>query len=198
MKIDVFGVLKWAVAAAIVLLIAVYLPGKAFGATAEVSWTAPTEREDGTALSAGEIGGYDMEWGLCAGDKQLESLGPVLAHTVTLPEPSFGEWCFSVRTRDTDGLLSAFAGPVTKVIKAPPKPPELQTVVTIAYEAKIHPVQGLVAGRAVGWVPLGTACRGDENGLPFVGPDLYAIDPGAVAYTKQPKSELILARCAGG
>lgn len=179
-----------------ILILSIAGVGQSVAESLDVSWTHPDQREDGSALPLEEIAGYEIDWGLCSAAAKTESVGPVQAHTIPLPEPAFGEWCVSMRTVDSFGLKSATIGPVIKKVIAPPKPPALLTVESVVYDVRIHPVQGLVAHRAVGWVPLGAECYAGPDGFAFIGDDLYGIDPSMVAFSKPPKSDLIVARCA--
>lgn len=142
----------------LVLVLSLALASMAHAATADLSWTAPTQREDGTALASSDIAGYDVEWGKCSQAVQVVDAGKVLAYSIVLPNPSFGQWCFRVRTRDSSGVVSAWTGPVTKTIAAPPKPPIFTTVNIVAYDVRWQPGGGTKLARAVGTVPLGTAC----------------------------------------
>lgn len=179
-----------------ILILSILGLGQAFAESLELSWQHPTEREDGSALPLDQVQGYEIDWGLCTGTQSTVMVGQVESHSVPLPDPGYGEWCASIRTVDTDGNRSATVGPVIRKIIAPPKPPTLFTVESVAYDVRIHPQQGLVAHRVVGWVPIGAECYTDPYGQPFLGGDLYGVDPAFVAFSKDPQSELIVARCA--
>jgi hypothetical protein len=120
------------------------------------------------------------------------------ATTTTVTGLAAGTWCFAARTVDSFGLQSAFTLPVSKVVAptSPPKPPVLTTVNLVVYETRIHPTQGLVAGREVGTIALGEKCYADAAGNPQVGVDLYRVRFSDVTLTKAPKSELLVAQCA--
>lgn len=168
--------------------------GRAFAATAELTWTHPTQRELGEALPLSEIAGYDLTYGLCGQDEQTVRVGVVQSHTLDLGDPAYGEWCFKVRTVDTDGLLSAYIGPVTKIIKSPPKPPEFSVVNIVAYEVRWNPGRGTVLGKAVGTVPVGTACG--ESRITTQGQREYREVPlDAVDLMAMPQSAIVVAEC---
>ena len=157
--VDWFRTLVILGAAAVSIALMLWL-GRAFAADAKLDWTAPTQREDGTALAANQIAGYDLEWGKCGQAQQTLRVGAVTTHTIT--GLAYGEWCFRVRTVDTTGLLSAWAGPVQKVILAPPKPPVFTTVAIVVYDLRWNAGRGTVLNAAVGTVPVGTACGESE------------------------------------
>jgi hypothetical protein len=179
---------------------------RADAADATVNWTHPTQRTDNTPLAIGEIQSTEVQWIKCAAGNTWPASGTPASRAVAAPGTTttitgldYGTWCFRARTvpvlnPTTD--QSDWTGTVWAQYLAPPKPPVLQAVSKIAYEAKIHPTQGLVAGRAVGTVELGTTCYADENGQPYAGADLYRVTLANVQLTKTPRSELLLAQCA--
>lgn len=183
------------------LMFTAFWVGKASAESLDLTWEHPTEREPevpggpNPPLPLEEIAGYELSWGRCGEDMQALDAGKVTAYSIPLPDPAYGKWCVDARTVDTSGLKSEPAS-VLREIKSPPLPPRLFTVDSVAYELRIHPQKGLVAGRAVGWVPTGAECYADSNGMPFVEPDLYGIHSSFVAFTKEPKSELLVAKCA--
>jgi VCBS repeat-containing protein len=82
-----------------------------------VSWIAPTEREDGTSISMSEIAGYRVYYGTAEGDytDQVEVAGGSTMQ-VTLPNLVSGTYYIVVTTYDTDGRESAYSQMVTRRI----------------------------------------------------------------------------------
>lgn len=85
-------------------LILLLLPFAALADTLTVTWTAPTTREDGTALPSAEIAGYRLSWtvrGVAQPDQVVTGTSYAL-DTGSLA----GRTCVVLRTVDTDGLES--------------------------------------------------------------------------------------------
>lgn len=88
--------------------------------TLNVSWIAPTERVDGTQLSASEIAGYLLDWTVRGNAQATLTLGAVTSYTLDTGTLT-GRTCVTLRTVDTDGLTSDPTGPVCR--NARPNPP---------------------------------------------------------------------------
>ena len=96
-----------------------------------VGWDAPTQRTDGSPLEA--VAGYKLAYWPVGAD--IQAVAPIAsadvsgATTTLAPlvtdDTSEGEYQISVRAVDADGLLSAWAEPITltwEFHKAPPNP----------------------------------------------------------------------------
>lgn len=88
--------------AALVLLLGVTA---ARADTLNVSWSAPTERVDGTQLPASEIAGYLLDWTVRGNAQATLTLGAVTSYTLDTGTLT-GRTCVTLRTVDTDGLTS--------------------------------------------------------------------------------------------
>lgn len=189
----------WISVGALLLMLASIFT-RAEAADASLTWTLPTQRVDNTPVTISEIKHTEIIYGLCAAGQLPATTASAVfvspATTGKITGLGYGTWCFAARVSDTDGLLSALTPTVSKVYLAPPKPPVLVTVAVVVYETKIHPTQGLVAGRAVGTVALGKTCYAASDGGAFVGADLYRVTLASVKLSKTPRSELLLAQCA--
>ena len=148
------------------------LAGSAFAGQAVVTWTNPTTRTDGSALTAAQIGSTEVEYGTCSGTAFGTPTGAQsvtgAATTLTVTNLAAGTWCFRARTVDTGSNHSAWSAVVSKVVPvAPPSPPVLVTVSTVAYEMRFRRGQlRLVRSR----VPLGVECEPTKiAGLGMVG-----------------------------
>lgn len=180
-------------------LAAMFWLGTALAADANLSWTHPTQRVDGTALPLSAIKETQIDWGACAAGNTFPATPagtkavPAPATTTTVTGLAYGTWCFRARTADTNNLVSDNAGTVWKQYVAPPQPPVLTVVNIVAYETK-RDNRGLVRlGRHVGTVPLGTAC-GEYVTLKHSA-RYYEVPLDQVTLSKMPKSLVVVARC---
>ena len=80
------------------------------GTTAGLSWTAPTERADGSALALSAIAGYRVYYGLETGiyHGQID-INDYIATQSQLPSLPSGEYFIVITTIDTDGRESVFS-----------------------------------------------------------------------------------------
>jgi hypothetical protein len=88
--------------------------------TLTLTWTAPTQREDGTALTAAEIANYRVTWTL-AGSPLAPFTVPGNVSTWTLEGLAPGKYCLRMSTIDTENLESVPSEEVCR--KAKPNPP---------------------------------------------------------------------------
>ena len=131
-------------------------------ASADLTWTHPTARVDGTPLAVADIAATRLTWGKCSAalDQTTDVPAPATAHSIG--SLGYGEWCFVARTVDKTGLVSDPTGPVQKIILAPPLPPTFVAVTVVVYDVRWNPGRGTVLNAAVGTVPRGTACGDSE------------------------------------
>lgn len=176
------------------LLIACLWTSAALAATATITWTHPTQRENGVSLALSEIKQTNIDYGICVG-----SALPATPQTVVVPAPAttttitglgYGTWCFAGQTVDTGLLESVNSTVAQKVILAPPKPPVLGTIAITAYELN-YTGSGVRLGRNVGTVPLGTECAPGQ----LVKGGYYEIPLDKVELSRMPKSAVVVARC---
>ena len=73
-----------------------------------LTWIAPTQREDGTALAASEIASYTLNVTL-AGVAQPSVSIPGTATAYTFVDTVKGKYCFTLVIVDTAGLTSALS-----------------------------------------------------------------------------------------
>ncbi len=175
--------------------------GKADAATVEVTWTNPTQYEDGTALPVADLASTRIEIGTCSapsvfGTKQGEQVVTAPATVATLTVAP-GTWCyraFSKTVAGKGGLESRASGVVTNVVPySPPNPPVLSTTVRVVYEVLPHRWDGAKLGRAVGTAPVGTKCLGE--GITTQKGIVYEVALDDVTLTKMPKSALVATFC---
>jgi hypothetical protein len=167
------------------------------------TFTLPTQNTDGTTIGTTDaITQVRVEYSLCSGTsafgtKIAEVVVPAPGTSYTFPGVNFGKFCIRAYAKNALGIESAATPVVVRDYQAPtPKPPVLGAVSVLVFETRIHPTQGLVAGRQVGTVELGTKCFADELGQPIAGSDLYRVRFSDVTLDKAPKSELLVAKCA--
>lgn len=164
---------KWLMALIMLGAVALFLmAGSAFAGQAVVTWTNPTTRTDGSTFPSSQIGSTEVEYGLCSGGTLVTTTGAQAvtgaATTLTILSLPAGTWCFRARTVDTGNVHSGWSAVVSKVVPvAPPNPPVIVTVSTIAYEMQVRRGQlRLVRSR----VPLGVECEPTKiAGLGMVG-----------------------------
>lgn len=177
-----------------VLLALFALP--AFAGTAQLTWTIPTTRTDGSALPSSAYGGTLLEYGTCSSLNPLTFgvkggeffvVGTGTVHTFTLPPATY---CFRAFARDTTGVSSVATNPVSKVVvDAPPNPPTGLTVVaTTAYNV-IKQLNRFVL-LPVGTVPGNTPCDVTQsvNGH-------YAVPRSSVTWFGSVRPDVVVAQC---
>lgn len=90
---------------------------KTSNGSAVLSWTIPTTRADGTALSPGELAGYEIYvLTESTGQSQVIALDEPLASTYTVSGLATDVYYFSIAARDSSGQLSAMSDVVSKSI----------------------------------------------------------------------------------
>jgi hypothetical protein len=184
-----------------VVLLAALLPFAAFGGTAELTWTHPTQFEDGTALALAQIAQTRIEVGTCSapgvfGTKQGEKIVPAPATTTQITVAP-GTWCYRAYSKGTaavGGTESVASGVVSGAIPWPnPNPPVLSTTVRVVYEIIPDRFDGARLGRVVGTAPIGTGCVGE--GITTQKGIVYEVPLDKVELTKMPKSALVATFC---
>ena len=90
-------------------------PPPATTGSAELTWTAPTKNEDGTALT--NLAGYKLRYGQSAGALgQMRDVASPATTSVTIEGLSAGTWYFTVASYTNTGVESAPTGTVSKSI----------------------------------------------------------------------------------
>lgn len=95
-----------------------------------LTWTAPTARNDKTALPASAIGGYEVRYKLKT-DSTYKSVSTIKTTSYTLPNLPSGTYEASVACYDTQGLYSTFASFDAFTIVSPPGPPTNLRITTV-------------------------------------------------------------------
>jgi hypothetical protein len=173
---------KWLMALIMLGALALFLlAGNAFAGQAVVTWTNPTARTDGSALTAAQIGSTEVEYGTCSGTAFGTATGTSAVTgagtALTILNLAPGTYCFRARTHDTSNNLSAWSNIASKVVPmAPRNPPVLVTVSTYAYEFRPRTFGGFKLVR-VADVQMGAPCS-EIPGLTGAG---FGIADGKVA-----------------
>lgn len=182
---------------ALVLWVAVSLDAKAADAT--LTWTNPTQRENGDPLPIAELKEIQIDYGKCLAGNIFPSVPDgtkafaAPATTGVITGLAYGTWCFRARAVDTASQASVNTGTVWKQYLAPPKPPTILTVASLVWEMKIHPVDGPYLARVVGHVDAGKPCLGLA---PQYGFDLFAVDRADVTLERGVKQDsTLVAQC---
>jgi hypothetical protein len=80
-----------------------------------LSWTPPTENEDGTTLS--NLAGYEVRYGRDANtlDQSVQVTNPSVS-TFVVENLGAGTWFFALRSLNQQGVASQLSNPVTKTV----------------------------------------------------------------------------------
>jgi len=82
---------------------------------ARLSWTAPTENVDGTALT--DLAGYTVHWGTGSRSySQTAELNGANSTQYQVNDLASGTWYFAVTARNAAGAESAYSGEVSKTV----------------------------------------------------------------------------------
>jgi hypothetical protein len=84
-------------------------------ASVTLSWTPPTQNEDGSALT--DLAGYEVRYGRDQGDlnQSVQLTNPSL-NTFVVDSLSSGTWFFAVRSVNSSGVVSVLSGIATKTV----------------------------------------------------------------------------------
>ena len=94
-------------------------PADTAASTATLTWTVPTQRENGKALAPEELWGYVVMTRHDGGDIVTHGVKGAAVTEYTLDDLDPGEWAFAVKALDTDELQSKPSEWVTLTIQAP-------------------------------------------------------------------------------
>jgi len=106
------------------ILFLLLLPTLAFADTANISYTAPTERESGAPISLSEIAGYNV---YLDGIPVID-LNPLPAIATSFTLTVTGNQALTMTTLDTDGREGVMSLPITVNGGSAPKPPSSITI----------------------------------------------------------------------
>lgn len=94
-----------------------------------LTWVAPTQYVDGTAIPSGAITGYRYAWGTAAGGPypNTQDIGNVLTVAVNHPAPGYGTRCYRVAAI-ANGQPGEWSAERCKTVAAPAREPTGFTV----------------------------------------------------------------------
>ncbi len=164
------------------MLFALLFQQVAFAVTAELTWTPPTTREDGSPLLPSEIGGYRVYYGTAPGDYMYEfPFTPAPAVGTTTVDFSPGTYYLVVTTVDTAGRESRFSLERTLTFSASSSPP--MTVSQLLISLGVFPTRTVVDLQALYEFSVGVG-SGTVYDVSGVGSQLNLIinDPSFVSW----------------
>ena len=189
----------------VALFFAFLFPIYVLAGVAVVSWSPPVTNTDGSTIPLsgdGSITETRVQYGTCAsgggfGTAQGQVVVAMPATSVEINSFTSGQTvCFRAFVRNTFGIESAASNVASKTFDPPkPRPPVLVVVDTVAYDIRLDRDLMARLGRDVGRVAAGTEC----SGTPLVvtrRAAYYVIDNASVSFNKEPRSSVIVARCA--
>lgn len=162
---------------------------------ARVYWSAPTERVDGTPLTAADGIFYRVSWGQVSGDYTGTAETAAAEYQVT--DLGAGIWYFAVQAIDSAGLVSAYSAEVSKSFESPPAPPGGLMVLSPALTVyTLVQSENRIALVPVGTVPPETACDSSQSVRDSNGIHAYVVPKAAVIWASDTvRSEVVVAEC---
>jgi hypothetical protein len=189
----------------VALFFAFLFPIYVLASVATVSWSPPVTNTDGSTIpltGAGSITETRVQYGTCAsgggfGTASGQVIVAMPATSVEINSFSSGQTvCFRAFAKNTFGIESAASNVASKTFDPPkPRPPVLMVVDTVAYEIRLDRDLNARLGRDVGRVAAGTECSGTAMVVTRRAA-YYVMDNASVTFTKEPRSSVIVARCA--
>lgn len=182
--------LMFALAMALAFVVGMLLSNAASAGTATLTWTAPTQNTDGSALT--DLAGYKIYYGTSPTTMTtVVTISNATATTRTISTLGVGTWHFAMTAFNAAGAESARTATVSKVITAPvPNPPGGLTVtVTTAYTVVKQRDRFVML--PVGTVPADTVCDTSQtvNGY-------YVVPRDAVTWSGSVRPEVVVASCS--
>jgi hypothetical protein len=166
-----------------------------------LSWTAPVQNTDGTALT--DLAGFRVYRGASADAlAQLQQVTGAASLTYTATGLPVGTNYFAVTAYSTAGVESLFSAVGSKIATASasvsdsktlkiPRAPVLTVQTPVAYDVQQKGIR-FVLGREIGSVPVGTSCERDFE----LKGGYYRVKREDVDINRRPRSSVIVAHCA--
>ncbi len=110
--------------------------------TANLSWTPPDKRADGTTISADEISHYDV-YQKSPSDADFEKITESSEHNAQISNLSDGQHCFKLRTVDTAGVQSKDSETICLTVNPQTTEPKEACFVTTQCNEKVRALLGL-------------------------------------------------------
>ncbi len=171
------------------VLLSMIVACSAFAGEATLSWTAPTQNEDGSTLT--DLAGYRIYYGTSQATMttQIQIANPGLL-TYVIPNLAPATWYFNMTAYTTSNLESAHTNFVTKIIEPtiPNPPPDLYILGTDVYT--LTKQRDSISFLKVGTAPAGTKCITSQYANGY-----YVIPRASVAFTGTVRPEVVFAQC---
>lgn len=176
--------------------------------SARLTWTAPTQNTDGSALT--NLAGFTAHYGSSPTtlSQTVQVPGGATARELTIDDLAAGAWYFGVRAINTDQVQSDLSNVASKTIVGnsvtrsvtlraltKPQPPgSLSVTEKMAHEVDWNWKKArFVLGDRIGTVPLGTECKRDFN---IQGTDYYRVERRDVDFSRnRGRTHLVVAKC---
>lgn len=189
-----FGKLMMAVIMVIMFFL-ILMVSNAYAGEANLTWVAPTQNTDGSAIPAtgpGSLAGFKIYYKLStATTETVVTVANPALRTYTITPLGNGTWNFQMTAYNTSGAESDRSGTASKTIVETPLPPTpvFVTSATTVFNL-VKKTNGFVLV-AVGTVPLNTPCDRTQtvNGY-------YAVPISAVTWSGTVKPIVVVAQCS--
>lgn len=169
---------------------------QAYAGTVTLTWTNPTTRTDGTAVTVAQVKVY--RGATCSAQTVVATIPAATTYTDT--NVPAGTYCYAVSAVDANGLESAKSVTATAVVPvAPPNPPTGLSVTAVVAGLNMSPAYKILAngGRSsavAGFVPAGTACSG-AAAFTYRGVAYHRVDRAAVKWWNTTATDAVAAPC---
>ena len=178
------------------------------GGSATINWTAPTKNTDGSSLT--NLAGYKVAYGNSSSAlNNVQSVSDPKATSTTIAALAQGTWYFAVRAVNSTGTESDNSAVTQKSIAGataaktvnitinagtpPPPTTTLKTTGTRVFEVVfVNSVRS--RGQQVGTIAIGKPC--DPTYQLVSGSSYFAVSKSDVTFSRTPKSQHVIARCA--
>jgi hypothetical protein len=183
---------------AILLSLLSILCGIAHAGDARLSWSAPTQRVDGSALE--NLAGYNVFWGTAPrGYDFTATVEDPATLTYFIDGLAAGTWYFAVTAFDATGLESAYSAEVSKTIEQslPPLPPAEPAIVPggTQFAYIITQAGGRLVLTPVGTVAPGTQCDSSQAARDANGLTAFRIPEASVTWSGSVRRSLVFSPC---
>ena len=169
--------------------------------SATINWARPTTNTDGSPLT--NLAGYKVLYGTSTSAlTNVKQINDPAATSTTISALQTGTWYFSVRAFNTSQVESDNSNVAQKAISSASASKSLTVTVTSSTQTmkttstRVYDVLfqngGSLLGREVGTVPIGTTC----NSKYPVNTNYYPVPRTSVSFTRTPRSNSVVARCA--
>jgi len=179
---------------ACLFFVLILIVGLANAGSITVSWTAPTQNEDGTPLV--DLAAYKFYYGTSSGNYtdsvRVDNPGITTYLIENLPAGTYYIAATAINAGEEESAFSNEA--VKTALGSPPQPPTnlvVEPTNLVAYA--LSQTRDTIVAYPIGTVPAGTAC---EATMRFN--DKYVVPFNAVQWVGTARPEVVLAACGAG